>query len=357
MELMARELRYLVSLGFQPNEAGRPAYAGRRMRLLKPQIDRTKLMTISKSACVSIAALSLALCLGSISQAADPNSEKTPARGADLQAQPQPRPEAEQQRKEAEQQAEKTLDKDAIAAIEETRSAIKAIADNKIKEALATIERATGKIDVLVARSPAKSLVPVNLAVEAIELAPADIPAIRSRASAAEKAVRNKDYPEARLLLAGLTSEIRVRTYNLPVATYPVALKDAARLLDQNKTKEASRLLSLALSTLVIVDRVIPLPIALAQTAVEEARDLRDKNKEGAVARLDRAKKELERGKELGYAGHDPEYASLDKTISDLEKELRGTKDTASAFSKLTERLSSFFKRQSETERRTSSTE
>ena len=71
------------------------------------------------------------------------------------EAEQQVRPEVEQQRKSAEDQARKSLDQEAVAAIDETTNAIKAIADNKTDEALAAIERATGKINVLLARNPA----------------------------------------------------------------------------------------------------------------------------------------------------------------------------------------------------------
>jgi len=56
-------------------------------------------------------------------------------------------------------------------------------------------------------------------------------------------------------------SNIRVRTYNLALATYPTALKEAARLLDQKNTKEASDVLLTALNTLMVVDNVTPLPL------------------------------------------------------------------------------------------------
>ncbi|MGC2402164.1 MAG: YfdX family protein, partial [Acidobacteriaceae bacterium] len=66
-------------------------------------------------------------------------------------------------------------------------------------------------------------------------------------------------------LLYGLTSEIRVRTYNLPLATYPLALTEAARLLDQQKNQDANTVLLTALNTLAIIDRVTPLPLVLAR--------------------------------------------------------------------------------------------
>ena len=261
----------------------------------------------------------------------------------------QARPEVEQERKQAEEKAQQTLDKEAIAAVDETTKAVKSIAENKKDEALATIERAIGKINVLLARNPATALIPVSTAVEVIEAAPLDPETIRARAKAAEDAVEDKDYPTARVLLDGLTSEIRVRTSHLPLATYPTALKEAARLIDQNKSTEARNILLTALHTLVEIDHVTPLPIALAQAAINEAQALREKDKAKARQLLALARNELNRAKELGYAGKDPTYSAIDKSIANIEKQLRGTEDTASTFAKLKESVSNFFNKFSDT--------
>ncbi|HYR42549.1 MAG TPA: YfdX family protein [Terriglobia bacterium] len=149
-----------------------------------------------------------------------------------------------------------------------------------------------------------------------------------------------------------MTSEIRVRTYNLPLVTYPGALREAARLLDQHKNKEATAVLLTALNTLTMVDRTAPLPLILAQTAINEAQNAGKKNKDTALKLLADARTQLERAKELGYAGKDPEYSALNKSISDLEKQLQGNGETLQAFSSLKDRLASFFRRQSESTRR-----
>ena len=261
------------------------------------------------------------------------------------------RPEIEKQRKDAEQQAERTLDKEAIAAVDETKNALKAIEQDKPDEAIAAIERATGKISVLLARNPATALLPVREEVEVIDGAPEDLQAIKDLQKVLERSVSDKDYPMARVVLLGLTSEIRARTYDLPLATYPAALKEAARLLDEKKTKEAGVVLEAALHTLVVIDRVAPLPLVLAQTAIDQAQSLRDKDRDGAQKLLATARQELERAKALGYAGNDPEYDGLKKAISDLEAQVKGQGDTSGTFARLRERVAAFFKRQSESER------
>ncbi|MCU1298546.1 MAG: hypothetical protein JWO91_2824 [Acidobacteriaceae bacterium] len=262
-------------------------------------------------------------------------------------AEQQARPDIEKQRKETEQQAKKNLDQDAIDAIRETEKAINAIAANKNDEALAAIERATGKINILLARNPGTALIPVDAEVDVLDTAPQDSQAILDIAKDASRAVDDKDYPTARILLHSLMSEIHVRTYHLPLATYPTALKDAARLLDQKKNQEASAVLLTALNTLVAVDRVTPIPLLRARDAINEAQAQRQKDKNAAQKSLEIAKHELERARELGYAGKDAEYPSLNDQIANLEKQLNAGGDATSVFAKLREKLDAFVKRAS----------
>jgi hypothetical protein len=261
------------------------------------------------------------------------------------QAEVAARPEIEKKRQEAEQQAKSTLNQEAIEAIRETENAIKAIAEGKSDQAISAIERATGKINVLVARNPSTALIPVEAEVTVIDAAPTDVKAIREIAKMAQYAVEDRDYPRARVLLHGLASEIRVRTYNLPLGSYPASLSEAARLLDEKKPREASDTLLTALHTLAVIDRVTPLPLLIAQAAIENAQAESTRDKNAAQASLATAKAELERAKELGYAGNDPEYPALKQSVADLSKQLNGGEDTTSAFGKLKERIASFFKR------------
>jgi hypothetical protein len=277
---------------------------------------------------------------------ADTTAKATPQSHHALQ------PDIEKQRKEAEQQAHQSLNQDAVAALQLTQQAVNDIGSNKKDAAMATIEKATGKINILVARNPADALIPVDAEVDAIDTAPHDIGAIRDLAKDASLAVDQKNFPAARVILYSLMSEIRVRIYNIPLATYPAALKSAARLLDQNKTQEAQTALTTALDTLVVVDRVSPIPLILARAAVSAAQAERDKDKTAAQTLLEAAKKELDRSKELGYAGNDPVYGLLNNDISNLEKQLKGDNDTNSVFASLREKLNSFLKQQSQQERR-----
>jgi hypothetical protein len=281
--------------------------------------------------------------------AQEQDAAAAPAPAADgaarAQSQAKANQQVERQRKDAQQQAQNSIDPDAAAAIQETAGALKALDSGSPDEARAAIERAAGKITILTARKPETALIPAAVDVQVIDTAPVDVNMIRQIAEAAEEAVDDRDYPAARVLLAGLVSEMRIRVYNIPLATYPAAMRNAARLLDQQKTGEAKAVIQLALNTLVIVDRVEPLPIVTAQAAIEEAQTQRDQDKDTAKKQLAVAKQELDRAKALGYAGNDPEYAALASAISDIEKQLNGGEDSTSAFTRLRDRVASFFKR------------
>ncbi len=268
-------------------------------------------------------------------------------------AEQQARPDLEKWRNEAEQRALKTLDKDAIAAIEQAAQAIDSITAGKTADALKGIEEATGKVNIVLARNPELALIPVSVEALIIDTAPRDINEIKKLIDLVDAAMALDDFPTARALLGALSSEVRVRTYNLPLGIYPAALQEAARLLDKN-SQAASIALLAALNSLVTVDQVIPLPLLVAQEAINQAQTSAQKDKNEAQKVLETAEFELHREMALGYAAQDPEYAVLKDDISKLKKQLKGSEDTTSAFSRLKERLEAFLKRKSD--RRTSST-
>lgn len=255
------------------------------------------------------------------------------------------RPDVEQERKKEEEQASKSLDQDAIAAINATSKAVQDIAANNTKDALADIELATGKINILLARNPSTALIPVASEVDVIDTAPHDEAALKRLTAAAITAVESRDFPDGRVLLHGLMSEIRVSTTNLPLASYPEALKDAAKALDNGNPNGASNTLLTALNTLVIVEQTTPLPVIVARSAITEAEQKSKTDKGAAQTLLEVARNEVNRGKALGYNPGADEYATLDHEISSLEKQVKAGSDTASVFARLRTELTDFIHR------------
>ena len=255
------------------------------------------------------------------------------------------RPTLEAYRQQAQQAAANSLDSEAIGAIQQTERALNAIAEERIDEALAAIEQANGKINVLLSRNPSTAMIPVNLQVSVIDTAPQDPEDIAILRDAVDVALEMNDLPAARTLLDSLRSEIRVRIYHLPLATYPAALQEAARLLDQKKIQDAGTVLLLALNTLAVVDQVTALPLLLAKEAVNEAHSQKDK--ETAQRLLEIADRELQRTMALGYTSVDSEYTTLLDEIKGLRKKLHANEDSTSLFAALKERLASLIRRQS----------
>jgi hypothetical protein len=138
---------------------------------------------------------------------------------------------------------------------------------------LAALERATGKVNVLLARNDKAALIPVDVAVEIADTAPQDTKAINNIAEQSRDALKGRHFAEARALLDALRSEVRIRTFNLPLATYPSALLQAAKLVEDGKNDDAARVLTIALNTLLIVDRAISIPLVAVTDQLRAADD------------------------------------------------------------------------------------
>ncbi len=277
------------------------------------------------------------------------------------QPNPQSQQEIEQERQKATNEAQSSLDQDAIAALEETRNAINAIDQENTQETIQALERATGKLNILLARYPELALVPVSTQITIIDLAPRDFDLIEPIRDEAKRAVNEEDFPTGRALLHNLVSEIRTSTVNLPLETYPDAMKEAARLLHQGRTDEARAVMQLALSTLVVTEQSRPIPLINALTELAAAMALAaqgqdqqnqdQQNRDQVLRLLEDARTQLKLARELGYARRDPEYKQLDRAIRDIERQIRAKEKTESPFAKLREKFSSFFNRVSRVNR------
>lgn len=256
--------------------------------------------------------------------------------------------EIEQQHQQVNQQVKEAIVQDAVTVIDNTKKAISHLKEGKEKEALATIEYATGKINILLARRPENALLPIASQVILIDAALRTISNIRNISKAAEKAMKEKDYPRSRVLLNILRDEINILTYNLPLATYPSALKTAARLIEEKKSKEAIGTLENALVELVSINRTIPLPIIHAKIMSKMAEENYKTDKEAALNYLASARDNLDRAKALGYTGNNSGYNTLTRSIKDLEKQIKSNKNSDAAFANLKTKLSAFLKHLSE---------
>lgn len=233
---------------------------------------------------------------------------------------------------------------EATAAIRETENALRALDEKQPEEALAALERATGKLELILARRPELAFAPYQVAAATYDLI-ADVETVKRMTREAVKLLEDGRIQDARAILEDLRSETVISVASIPLATYPVAIKAAARLIDQDRTEDAKRTLQTALNTLVVTDTVVPLPVATARKMLEEAETLTEKENRTAdenerLARLlEEARHKLEFAQELGY-GDEEDYDVLYEEIESIEEKSGGGKTAMNLYEKIKSSLS-----------------
>lgn len=297
-------------------------------------------------ATIPAALLSAGMLIAATSLAAD--SSGTAKAQTQSEATKAVQPQVEKQTANAASEKRKKLLADAATAIAQTEQALKALEDKKSDSALRALAAATGKLELVVARDPALKLAPVSTSVVTYDLY-ANPDEVKTAIAEARKALNDGNLPRARVLVEALASEVQIRTSNIPLATYPAAIKAITPLIDAGKIDEAKAQLQAALSTLVITtDDVIPLPKLRAENLLKEAQALTEKkdrsNEENdkLANALKAAREQLQIAELLGYgkkADYEPMYAQLDG----IEKATALGKSGTGWFDKIKNQLSSLF--------------
>ncbi len=246
-----------------------------------------------------------------------------------LPARPEPKPEVvtevqpEVQKETDSQAADKrkqVLD-EAVSALALTKSALAALDEKESARALATLAEVTGKLELIVAREPTLALAPVDVRTIVHDLF-ANTETIEAMTDEALDALKHGEVQRARRVLALLASEIVIAVTNIPLATYPAAVKSVVPLIDQGKIEEAKAALQLALGTLVETLSVIPLPILRAKLLVKRAETLTEDGQRSEASGerlqdlLNEARQQLEMAELLGYGkkkDFEPLYSELKK--------------------------------------------
>ena len=232
--------------------------------------------------------------------------------------------------------------KGAVEAVALTQKVLVDLDKKDTQSAIKDLEDAIGKLEVVLAAEKAPKFLPVDASITAIEYV-GDVKQIKKSVKTAEDLLDDGKVQEARVLLDTLRSEIDVISVNLPVSSYPDALKLAAKYLHDNKADEAKAVLATALSTLVEDVVVIPIPVLKADALIKAASKIAKTDKEQALKHLAQAKTELEKAKALGYTSKsDVTYKALEKAIEKTEKEIKGKNKAEKLFDELIEKLKSF---------------
>jgi len=243
----------------------------------------------------------------------------------------------------AEYKAQNTkMIKEAIMALKYTQDAYIYLNGKKTDKAKDSLKKAIGELTVVLNTPNAPYLLPVDINVEAFEYV-GTIKNIAKQITAAKVAIAKHNLPLARNILNTLKSEIDLKAVNIPLATYPDAIKLAIKYLNEGKVKEAKDVIAMTLNTLVTTDTIIPIPLVKANDLVLAASKIAKKDKKQTLKYLDEAKKQIKLAELLGYTSKsDTTYKMLKDAIDNIESKINHHKNTDSLFADLKAKLKEF---------------
>jgi ribonuclease HII len=234
------------------------------------------------------------------------------------------------------------LIKEALSSLELSAKALKELNKNKVDDAKKSIELALGKLESILAAKDTPKLLPIeNRIVIKNFIGGADD--VTAALKSVEELMDKGKIQEAGELLYSLQSEIDMTVINLPLATYPDALKLASKYIIEKNPEKAKEILTLALSTFSEVEQIIPIPLINTVDLVAIASDIAKENKEQALKHLALANDELNKAEKLGYVSKSTTtYKQLHKLIENVEKEVKGPNKAEKLFKELGEKLKEF---------------
>ncbi len=208
--------------------------------------------------------------------------------------------------------------------VEDTKAAMKAIADSSFAKARKHIESGIGKAETIVVLNPEMALAPLDVSIGVNDVV-TDLKTVEKIAKQAEDALNDGKIQQARELLDGLQSELNINEYKLPIATYPEVLKQALVLAKEKKYQEAIVFLNSALNTIVIDKKTVPLPLLRAEHMLKEIELLvkeDDFDQDAVKTLLDNADYEINFAEALGYGKKDKEFKEIHEAIEEIEKQM-----------------------------------
>ncbi len=224
---------------------------------------------------------------------------------------------------------------------------VSSVAQKNKEKALEEIEKAIGKLEVLISKDPELKLVPIDVKEQVIDY-PGGLEDIVKAKDEVVVLIAAGEVQLAREIMLGLASEIDILITALPLGGYPEVLKAIVPLIEQEKFEEATALLYEALEILVVEKIVLPLPVLRAKQAIivasELTKDSEDADKEVLKELLAYAKEQLAIAQALGYGRVEEDYKDIFEEIKKIEKILEGDESTKGIFEELKEKLTKFMK-------------
>ncbi|RUM72782.1 MAG: hypothetical protein DSZ10_04425 [Sulfurovum sp.] len=233
------------------------------------------------------------------------------------------------------------LVQEAIDSLKYAHDALVALDKKDAKTAKDNLEKALGKLEVIMASEHAPKLLPIDNMITIQEFIGTSKDA-KAAIKLAKSLLDDGKVQEAREILLPLKSEIDATVVSLPLATYPDALKLAAKYVTDGKLDKAKEVLGVALSTFVEVTTVAPIPLLKATDLVAAAAVIAATDTQRAKLYLEAAKEQLKLAQTLGYVSKsDVTYKALDEAIDDIEDHIE-SKEIKEKFEALKAKLKDF---------------
>ncbi len=243
--------------------------------------------------------------------------------------------------KENAQNNQVKLVEEAISSLGLAKEALIALDKNGPEAATENLEKALGKLEVILASKDVPKLLPIDSLTTINEfIGTSD--GIKKIVKKAKDLLDDGKVQDAREILAPLVSEIRVTTVSLPLATYPDALKLSAKYVHDKELEKAKKVISVALSTFVEDTVIIPIPLLKATDLIAAASNVAAEDTKRAVVYLEAAQEELKIAKNLGYVSKsDVTYKILDRAIDNIKTKIK-TKEVQKLFDDLKAKMKDF---------------
>jgi len=170
---------------------------------------------------------------------------------------------------------------------------------------------------------------------------------VKTAVKVARDDLSSKRVQQVRHLVSDLASEADTHVTEIPLGTYPTAIKAAAPLIDAGKIDEAKAALQAALSTLVVVTYIVSLPAVRAQAMLHQAEQLSTKSNRSqddnqkVRSYIDATRSQLQLAETLGY-GTKEDYKPLYAQLDDVQKNAESSQPGRGVFAKLQQSLKNF---------------
>ncbi len=227
-----------------------------------------------------------------------------------------------------------------------TQNALIALNKNDGKTARDQLQDVLGKLDILLVKHPSLKLLPADVSAQIFDLEN-NYAEVKKLVEEADDLLDDHQIQQAREILDTLVSEIRVTTVNIPLGTFPVAIKEAIVQIDANKPEEAKIALENVLGMLVNTTDVFVLPVLEAESLVTDASELehksdlsKEESRKEILKLTAAATDKLKLAELLGYGSKD-DYKALYKTIDEIDDVIH-SEQSAASWQKLKDSIAAF---------------